>query len=176
MGHRVRLFLPDTARRPAEGHGPEARRRDDPPHAGRRDPRLGELGVGDPPLDGLPERGQAEHLERHPELERAKAARQLNAEVGEVHLPFLVLRPVDVAQVVGPRAEDLRQEPPVAHEHASDLEGLEEPLVRIERERVRALDPRQREPAPVAEESAAAVGGVGMEPEPLGRAELRELR
>ena len=95
-------------------------------------------------VDRRAERVEAERAERQPDLERARRARELDAEVGEVHLARLGAR---VVQVRGRHLERAAQERGVAHQQAAALVRLVEPLVRVERHRVGAADAVERAPA-----------------------------
>ena len=64
----------------------------------------------------------------------------------------------------------------VADEQRAGPVGQEEPLVRVEDDRVRALDPREGRRPSAGEEEEPAVGRVDVEPEPLARGEIRERR
>src|SRR5207342_2946926 len=86
----------------------------------------------------------------HPELECAPAAGPLEAELVEVELigmrvVFVVVvcraaGPLAAAVVLGrPAAEDLAEVRPVAYQQATDVVGLEEPLVRVDRDRIRTV-------------------------------------
>ena len=120
--------------------------------------------------DRLPERLHTEELQRDPDLQCPRRAGQLEPEVGEVDLLLVGL---GVAEVVGQHLERGPQRPPVAHEHAAALERLVEPLVRVERDRVRKLDPGQQ--GAICEGREAAVGPVHVQPHAALAAGLGKL-
>ena len=101
--------------------------------------RLGVLGERDPVRDRRAERVEPEHAHRQPQLQRAGAARELGAAVAEVHRAA-----AGVAQVGALERERALEQAGLAHEHAADLVGLEEPLVRVEHERVGEPEPVER--------------------------------
>ena len=105
-----------------------------------------------------------EVLPGHPELERAPAAGALEAELVEVELVAVVVvgpwsgvdRGLAAAVVLGrPAAEHLAEVRPVADQQAADVVGLEEPLVRVDGDRVGALEVRRRGPRSRADSRAA---------------------
>ena len=63
-----------------------------------------------------------------------------------------------VVQVGGRHLERAPQERGVAHEQAAALVRLVQPLVRVERDRVRAVDPVERAPAALGQHREPAVG------------------
>ena len=63
----------------------------------------------------------------------------------------------------------------VLHHQATRFVGLEEPLVRIQPDRVSALDPAQEPFTPLRDDRKAAVRGIDMQPEPFRRAEVGHL-
>ena len=107
-----------------------------------------------------------------PDLDPARAARELLAVVREVHLRTVALH---VLQILGMDAERRGQAARVAHHEAAALEGDVQPLVRVHRHRVRELDPVQRTATPIGEHGEAAVRGVHVEPESFHLAERRQL-
>ena len=112
------------------------------------DPRLRLARQVEGAVDGRPERGDAEVLQRHPELQGAAHPRELDAAVGEVHLPREDLR---ILQVIRCDLERFAQVVALAHQQTPALERLVEPLVRVERHRVGQLHPRSnRLPRPVS--------------------------
>ena len=84
----------------------------------------------------------------------------------------MVLAPHRVLEDVGPDAEGVLERALVLHQQAAGLVGLEEPLVRIQPDRIGTLDPAQQPPAPLGHHRKAAIGGVDMEPQALRRAEV----
>ena len=93
----------------------------------------------------------AEVLPREPELQRAEPARALDRVLEPVERR--VLRP-RVPVVLGHPVERLLQVLAAPHEQRADVVGLEEPLVRIDRDAVGALEVRHA--AGVRAESRAA--------------------
>ena len=63
----------------------------------------------------------------------------------------------------------------VADEQRADLDRLVQPLVRVERDRVRELDPGERLAAALGEAGERAVGAVDVQPHALLAADLRQL-
>ena len=119
-------------------------------------------------VDRVAERSEPERLDRHPHLESAAHAAELQAAVGEVDLGARR----DVAKVVGEDLEGEAQTVGVAHEQGATFEGLEEPLVGIERHGVGALDARQRRSPAVRQHGEAAVGGVDVQPQAVRGAQV----
>ena len=60
----------------------------------------------------------------------------------------------------------------VADEQRARAVGQEQPLVRIERDRVRALEPAEGVPPALGEDEEPAVGGIHVQPQPLRAREL----
>src|SRR5204862_6798927 len=88
-------------------------------------------------------RGQAlvsEVADYHPELERAEAATELHAVVGAVAHRFLFGR----AKVFGDEGEGAAQQREPRAVERREVEGREEPLVRVRDERVGALAALER--------------------------------
>ncbi len=124
-------------------------------------------------LDPAAVRAPAVRQQRDPHLERRESARELRAvfhEVGAAAGQLLVL--VDVARMDLVR---LRQPPLVAHDHRARRRRDVQPLVGIEGDRVRALDPTERGPQRGHERRDPAVGGIHMEPEPVFLADVGDL-
>ena len=135
------------------------------------DPSLRVEGQVEAAVDRRPERGQAEVAERHPELQRAAAAGELQAEVGEVHLAVpasMSLR--KSGEISKPRRSARRR-----GRAAPQLDRLVEPFVRVERDRVGELHAGERLAAALAEAGEGAVGAVDVEPDAMLAADLREL-
>jgi len=155
----------------AEGDHPHLRGGEDGPDRVLLQPPLGQLRQFEAARHGRAEGVDAVMLQAHPELQRAEGARQFEPAVAEVDLG---VEPVDIVHVGGNDAEDVDQPVLLAHQQAAEVEGLEEPLVRIERERIAQLEPGQRGAALRAEDRGSAEGGVGVEPEAVPAAERRE--
>src|SRR5712691_11961967 len=100
-----------------------------------------------------------EVLEDHPQLERAEAARLLGTVLREPRLPAEALALLG-AEIRGHEAERLAQHDAVAHEHRAALDGDGEPLVRVQRERIGALQARVARRSGGIEDAEAAVGTV----------------
>ena len=79
--------------------------------------------------DRLPERRHPEGLDRHPDLERAERATELQPAVGEIRM---VLAPQGVLEHVVVQPERGLQSAGVLHQQTPRLVGLEEPLVRVQ--------------------------------------------
>src|SRR5262249_8816905 len=116
-------------------------RGDNPPAFGLSQNIFGELGHLEAAIDRFAEGGRAEGFERKPELERAEAARELHAVI--VVIDLFLFGALGVFQNAGHSVKGLFEQQRVACENAADLERLEEPFVRVERERIGALDSRQ---------------------------------
>src|SRR5437588_545281 len=82
---------------------------------------LGQLGQLKAPRDRQTKRGHAESLQRQPDLERAKTARQLNAVVARVD--FLTFA-INVAQIIGLDFKSRFQNRGIAHQDASTIENF----------------------------------------------------
>ena len=104
--------------------------------------RLGVLGQRDPAADRLAERRQPEDADRQPQLQRPRPARELHGAVAEVDLAAQ-----HVAQVGALERERPLEQVRLAHEQAADLVRLEQPLVRVEHQRVGALEAGEQRPA-----------------------------
>ena len=154
---------------PCEADDPELCRCDDLPAGTRAEHRLGVLGQGDPVGDRVAERGEPEHLDRQPQLQRADAARELDAAVAEVDLAA-----EGVAQVLAVQREGPLEQARLADQDGAGLVGLEQPLVRVDRQRIGALYPGQRLPARLAQRGGGSVGAVDVEPQSLCRAQVRQ--
>ena len=114
------------------------------------------------------ERVEAEDAQRQPELERARAAGELRAALAELDDAA-----AGVAQVGAVERERVLEQAGLADEHGADLVGLEEPLVRVEHERVGALD--AGEEVRLREAGGRAVGAVDVEPQALAVGEVGEV-
>ena len=114
-----------------------------------------------------PKRAQGE-----PELERPRRPRQLQAEIGEVHL---LQRRVGVAEVVGADLERVPQRSAVANEQAAALIRLIEPLVGIESDRVGQRDALECRAPALGQDGEATVGSVDVQPDPVLPAERRQV-
>ena len=138
---------------------------------GRQGPDLllGPVGEIYRAIDRLPERVEAEVVDREPDLQRPRAARELHAAISEVDLIALV-----VGEVIGVDRERLLEAATVAHEHAAALDRLVKPLVWIKRHRIGALDAGQRLATPLGQRGEPTVGGIDMEPQTLVAAEVGE--
>ena len=71
--------------------------------------------------------------------------------------------------------EGVAERLPILHQQAAGLVGLEEPLVGIKPDRVGALDTAQELPAPLGHDREPAVGGIDVEPQVFGFAEVRQF-
>ena len=146
----------------ARGTAPE---RDDPERRRRHELEVGRCsdlalrmsGQVEAAIDRVAEGGDAEVAQRDPELQGAAASRQLQPEIREVHL--LVGR-LDVAEVVGIDLEATAQRRTAAHEQRAELDRLVQPLVRVERDRIRQLDAGKRVPAALGEARERTVRAV----------------
>jgi hypothetical protein len=120
------------------------------------------LGQRDPAADRVAERGQAEDADRQPQLQRARPARELHRAVAEVDLAG-----ERVAQVGALERERALEQRRLAHQQAADLVGLEQPLVRVEHQRVGALQPGQQRAGGRPQRGRRAVGAVHVQPQVL---------
>ena len=113
----------------------------------------------------------AQVLEDHPELEGPEAARLLEPVLrvpGEAAEALALLGP-EIHRNQAPR---VAEQSPVADERAPALHRHGEPLVRVERERVRALEPGVARRERRVRRADRAVGAVDVEPQALGLAEV----
>src|SRR5439155_22519186 len=118
------------------------------------------------------EGGDTEVAQRDPELESAATAGQLQAPVGEVHLAFGRL---DILEELRRDLEAAPQGGAVTDEKRAELDGLIQPLVRIERDRVGELHAGKRLTSALAETRKRAVCAVDVEPDSPLAAEVRQL-
>ena len=114
----------------------------------------------------------AEVLEREPELERPGGARELDAAIGEVDVPPADERVLEVVRHDVKRRFEPRA---LAHEDAAGLVRLVEPLVRVERRRVGALEAAEGRAASFGQHREPAVRSVDVEPDPVRAADVGEL-
>src|SRR5262249_35070779 len=91
-------------------------------------------------LDEAAKPTDAERLDRKPDFQGPEAPGQGNAVVGEVDF-FLSRR--DVLHVIGAQHEGVGESLALAHQHAARFKRLGKPLVRVERDRIGALDAAQ---------------------------------
>ncbi|MGA3087902.1 MAG: hypothetical protein ABSD75_04775 [Terriglobales bacterium] len=68
----------------------------------------------------------------------------------------------------------MKEMPSVSHQHAAGLEGAEQELVRIERDRILDPDRGHRALEAFAQGGKRAIGAVNVQPQPLFAAELRQ--
>ena len=87
----------------------------------------------------------------------------------------MVRSPDRVLKDVGPDAEGVLERVLVLHQQAAGLVGLEQPFVRIQPDRIGALDPAQEPLAPLGHHRETAIGGIDMQPEAFRRAEVGQL-
>ena len=116
-------------------------------------------------VERLPERAHAVEHERQPHAEASMVPRQLRrvlVPVGQLRLRRPVL------EVLGADVVRVAERGTVADDEGARAVGQEHPLVRVERDRVGALDPAEALPAAIGEMEEAAVGGVDVHPEVLG--------
>ena len=112
-------------------------------------------------------------LPAHPELQRAEPARALDRVL--VPIERLVLRTVRCV-VLGRPMERVEEVLAATHDERADVVGLEEPLVRIDRDRVGELEAGHALRVARRQPRGAAVGGVHVEPQPSASRESRERR
>jgi hypothetical protein len=79
------------------------------------------------------------------------------------------------AVILGSVRERALEDGAVPHEQTADVERLEEPLVRIDRERVRALEGRHERGESRGQPRRAAVRRVDVEPDAFGLGEVGEV-
>src|SRR5262245_46698959 len=161
----VDLALGTTFRDETESNDAECRRAGDPPAIGLEQKTFRELGHLESAIDRFAEGGCAEGFERKPELQRPEAARQLHTVV--VIIDLFLFGAFGVFQDLGHRVKSIFEQPRVARENAADLERLEEPFVRIERERIGALDPGEKLSTPFAQTGGRTVSPVNVQPKIL---------
>jgi hypothetical protein len=117
------------------------------------------LGVGrerERAVDRVPERIEAEHLDRHPQLQRAEAARQLDAPVEEVDLMIGAGDIGEVLRVQRTSAPARRGGGPAR----SRSRRLPQPFVWVDRDRVDAVDTGQGRAARFARDGRPTICGV----------------
>ena len=122
-----------------------------------------------PPGDGASEGGHPESLDRHPDLQGADRAAQLQAAVREVRVigaPYRVLKDIVLDR------ESALQGTQFLHHEDARLIGLEEPLVGVEPDRIGALDPAQQPLAFLRHHGETPVRGVHVQPDSFGLAEV----
>ena len=95
--------------------------------------------------DGIAERGQAESLHGHPDLQRVKAPGQLQPPLAQVDLAGRV--GFGAVEIVRVDSKGAGETVTVADQDAAALERLEQPLVRVEGHRVGAFDAGQQRAA-----------------------------
>ena len=126
-------------------------------------PPLEELGEADRLADPRLQPLAAVATEDRPQLERPEASAERRAVLGDVvHL-------VAGAQVLGDEAERRAQGLGAAGPEQRAIHRREQPLVRVDDERVRALDALLRPARLRADPRGSGVGGVDVEPDACGR-------
>ena len=133
----------------------------------------GDLGVeqarlAEVPLDRGPDRIRTVRAEREPQLERAEGSRVLERDVDHVVVGPLVR---DVVLLVRERAVEVRV---AANEHDAACLGEIQPLVGVQRHRVRALEAREEVPGGRCGRCRQAVRPVHVEPDTAGLADVRQ--
>ena len=123
----------------AEADDVERDRRHQLEAVGLGDSRRQVAGLAAVALDRRPEPPRAVLLEREPDLERAKAARQLGPVVAEPGIAAGEAARV-AAQIVGRHGERRAMQVAAAHQHAAGVVGHVQPLVEVESQGVGALD------------------------------------
>src|ERR1700738_3551311 len=112
-------------------------------------------------------------FERHPELQRAEASRQLDAAVGKGKAAGH-----DAAwhlfKVAGSCGEGSGVKLRIPHQHAADLEGQVDPFVQVEGERVCLLDAADECRVILAEAQQRSERSVDVKPETVTAANLGE--
>src|SRR5262245_18612786 len=124
------LVLRTTLRDKSESDYAECGGADNPPAIGLAQEAFSELGHREAAIDRFADGGRPEGFDREPELQRAETARQLHAVI--VVIDLFLFGALGVFQDTGRRVKGLLEQPRVAREDAADLEGLEEPFVRVE--------------------------------------------
>src|SRR5687768_850910 len=119
------------------------------------------LGQCDPMIDGSTESAESEIPDRHPELERAEASCKLDAVVAEVHL---LVAAVGILQVIGNDPERVAQQSAIAQQKAAGFDRLKEPLVRIERDRVRQAKTIEKIFPTIDKRCRSSIGSIDMQP------------
>ena len=125
-----------------------------------------------PLVDCLPEGGHPEGLDRHPDLQGAETAARLQVAVHEVRV---VGAPDGVLQDVRPDRKGVFERADVLHEEATGFIALEEPLVRVQFDRIRPFDAVQEPPSVFGQNREPAVRGIHMEPETFRGAVVGQL-
>src|SRR6185437_16366847 len=104
-------------------------------------------------------------LDGQPDLDRPAGAGELEAAIGEVHA---AAGPEVLLEVFRVELEGSLEGGAVTDQQAPDLERHREPLVRIERDRVREREPFEGRATAFGEHGEGAVRPVDMEPRATG--------
>jgi hypothetical protein len=123
-----------------------------------------------------PQLARAVLLERHPRLERAEAARELDPQVAELVEPRGHAAAGGLQVRGGGHHERVVMGPRVAHEHAPRLDRQVAPLVQVEPQRVRPLDARHQRRQLGGQAGQRAERAVHVEPEAFARADVGQRR
>src|SRR6266542_2160842 len=164
-----RLVLPVRAVA-AEADNRERPRRGQLPARLVPNPALEELRQPDPPPDHLLQALTAGAAQHGPELQRAEASTELDAVLTETD--DLVRR----AQVLGHHAERSAQRIWSSCPEGGASLRRQEPLVRVDAERVGSLDPLERPAQLGTDHRAARVSRIDVQPDPCLRARLGNRR
>src|SRR5580658_3670837 len=100
------------------------------------EPRLGELRQIEAAVNGRSKGCHPENLDGHPQFQGTETTRKLEPVIGKVELGEVML---GILEIFRQNPESLPQLGQVAYQNATNLKRLKQPLVRIERERVRQL-------------------------------------
>lgn len=126
---------------PAEAHDPQRRRRHQSQPGIVPDQLFGVGGQLHVAVNGRAERGYAEGLHRHPDLQRVEAPGQLQPPIAEVDFAGLV--GFAAVEIVGVDSERAGETVAVADQDSAALERLKQPLMWVEGHRVSPLDASQ---------------------------------
>lgn len=113
----------------------------------------------------------AEELERQPDAQTAKVARQLGRELAEIDQ---LVRLLHGRQIVGVAAVRGAQQPGVADDQRAGAERQEERLVRIEHHRVGLIHTAQSRTASLCQGKKGAVRAIDVEPHLLRARHARQ--
>src|SRR5580704_9691284 len=102
----------------AKTHDSHLRRRHDLPAGHFAQPRLGELRQREASLHSRSKSRHSEYLDRHPQLQRSKAARKLQAVIGKIELGRMLLR---VPQIFRQNQKRVAQMGQFTHQNAADF-------------------------------------------------------
>ena len=143
------------------------------PAVARADHPFGMAGQRQTLFDRAPEGAHAEHLQRHPQLQRAERTGRLDTQIAVVGQPVRI--GVVVLHVGGHGAEGLREPVAVPHQQGRTLDRLEQPFVAVDHHRIGPLDAGQLTPPLLAQQGSTTVGRVHMQPQAMAVGQIGQL-